>query len=143
MKTHRKALLSIAIVGMLAVLGFFIAAHTKTEEMREEAKHHKTVALLQSLSQSLKAYETEYGLTFDRYPFASNPQILKTLTGDNPRKIHFAEFAPQNMDPTGSQITDSWGTPIHFILRSDALPAIRSLGRDRTLGTSDDLAANE
>jgi ABC-type transport system involved in multi-copper enzyme maturation permease subunit len=92
---------------------------------------------MKSLQIACESYFTEFG----SYPSGSNREIVRTLCGDNPRKIIFLELASRDTNSTG-QVVDPWGTPYQFSFEASD-PMISSAGPNQIFETnsekSDDL----
>jgi hypothetical protein len=81
-----------------------------------------------------------YGSRFGGNPTGSNPEITKTLNGDNPARAKYLPVEHTNISPEG-ELLDFWGTPYFFHQQSGTETVIRSAGPDRKLFTVDDITA--
>ena len=68
------------------------------------------------------------------YPEGSNVQIVKALTGNNPRKVIILAIKNENLNAKG-EIVDPWGTPLKIYF-ADREVLVRSAGPDRVFQDS-------
>lgn len=83
---------------------------------------------------------TNWRLTFPRlgHPFGENAEITAALIGENPFRLPLLPRDHPAINAAG-ELTDRWGTPLHFhALASDRME-IRSAGPDKKFGTADDV----
>lgn len=111
-----ELLIVMAIIGILMALLFPAVNGVILAAKRATAKNDAT-----QIATACVAYETEYGVS----PFGSNSysevkgNLLKSLMGDNPRKITFIEV--QNFKEKmkggydGTSYLDPWGGPYQII----------------------------
>jgi len=71
-------------------------------------------------------------------PVGTNAEIMKALTGDNPKGAKFGPPDGQQLNANG-ELIDRWGTPYFFHQLTNELMEIRSAGPDRILWNEDDL----
>ena len=80
-----------------------------------------------------------YGSRFGGNPVGTNPEITKSLNGDNPKQVKFiTEDSGLRINARG-ELVDYWGTPFFFHQLSGTEMEIRSAGPDRVMWTTDDL----
>lgn len=87
-----------------------------------------------NLVAALHQYQAEYGL----FPTGEAAQILKTLRGENSRKIVFFSVPPRSVNTRGEFI-DPWGTPCELNLLSTNRILVRSAGKNKAFGDRDDI----
>jgi hypothetical protein len=78
-------------------------------------------------------YKTEYG----KFPSGTNIEIMRALTGTNPRKFTFIELPARSKDADGCFL-DQWGTPYRVVFPNAETLEIRSAGADKVFDTADD-----
>lgn len=71
-------------------------------------------------------------------PVGTNAEIMKALTGDNPKGAKFGPPEGQQLN-AGGELIDRWGTPYFFHQLTSDRMEIRSAGPDRILWNEDDL----
>ena len=81
------------------------------------------------------AYYAEYGQMPDS---PENSRLIKSLTGDSPRKIQFLVLNPRDLNSKGEMI-DPLGTPFRITFDADSTVHVTSAGPDKVFGTADDL----
>ena len=80
------------------------------------------------LATALTAYQTEYGA----YPDATDGELIRVLSGRNPRQIVFLEVAPKQLDSAG-RLIDPWGSPYRILLPARGTKVkVWSIGPDKT-----------
>lgn len=79
-----------------------------------------------------------YGQTFHGNPVGTNPEITRTLGGENPRGINFLKEDGNRINSNG-ELVDIWGTPYFFHQLSGSETEIRSAGPDKIMWNLDDL----
>jgi hypothetical protein len=78
-------------------------------------------------------YKTEYGA----FPSGKCLEVIRALTGTNPRKIIFIEWVSRHSDANG-RFLDQWGSPFLISFPDAETVEIRSAGPDKSFSTSDD-----
>jgi hypothetical protein len=94
--------------------------------VRETAKRVKTQIDVESFATALDSYAVEYGYHPERAP----AELLRTLRGDNKRKIVFFECAARSVN-AGGEFTDPWGQPYHIDQSDPSSPRVYSSGPNR------------
>jgi hypothetical protein len=79
----------------------------------------------------------QYHQMLGEYPKGSNAEIVRELTGENPKKMIFVEWPPKQLSSSG-ELLDPWGTPFQMSIGADGAINIRSAGKDRMFWTADD-----
>jgi len=82
-----------------------------------------------------QAYKIEYG-TLPQV--SENNRLKEILCGDNPRKMEFLTFRPNDVSSNGEMI-DPWGTPFRITFDPDSKIHVISAGPDKIFGTPDDI----
>lgn len=90
------------------------------------------------LLENMRTTVRQYGLLFGGNPIGTNPEITKSLNGDNPKHVNFLGPDGNHVNEKG-ELVDPWGTPYFFHQLSAMEMEIRSAGPDKTMWTSDDL----
>jgi len=85
---------------------------------------------------SIEVYRQELGI----YPTGANSNILSVLSGNNSKKIAFINFRRTKEHP--NEMVDSWDTPFQIELLQQTNFIIRSAGKDKLFGDSDDIIFN-
>ncbi len=75
------------------------------------------------LKMAIKEYKSEYGA----YPAGDTRDVIKALTGENPRKIKFFSFQKRK---TSEDFLDPWGAPYKIYFSGDDI-LIRSAGPNK------------
>lgn len=81
---------------------------------------------VQNLTTTLNAYRTEYGF----FPKGGGAEIVRSLCGDNPRKIVFFASNPDRFTSSGA-LLDLWDMPYHFDRRNPDSIRVYSSGPNR------------
>ena len=89
---------------------------------------------ISNLNAAFNQYHAEYGVI----PQGTNSAVLKTLLGDNPRKIQFFNANPQRINSMG-EFMDPWKTPYEIQISDQTNYTIRSAGASRAFGDKDDI----
>lgn len=79
-----------------------------------------------------------YSLRFGGNPVGSNAEIVKEMTGGNPKGATYLPPELQRLNDQG-ELIDSWGTPYFFHQNSANFMEVRSAGPDKKLWTIDDV----
>jgi hypothetical protein len=97
-----------------------------------------TETLMQGIATAFVGYAHDYGAL---PPSPENYLLVKTFSGDNPRKEVY--FSPHSTQINANrEYIDAWGTPLRFSFTSKDDPMnvlIISAGPDKIFGTSDDI----
>ena len=101
---------------------------------RAGAEPSKTETDIAQLQRALANYFREY----NTLPAGNNVAVMKSLTGDNPRKFVFFAFSSARMG-TDRAFLDEWKTAFRITFAKPATAEVRSAGPDREVGTSDDV----
>jgi hypothetical protein len=99
-----------------------------------DSKKSRSQIELWNIDLALRAYKAHYG----DYPAGKSLDVIKTLSGKNPKRIEFLDWNGRfcATDANG-RLRDEWGTP-YLISSSRDSYAIRSAGPDRQFHTADD-----
>jgi hypothetical protein len=129
--TKRKTILICGgIFLVLLIIALLIPA---TNEGHRISKRQFSQSTMQNLITAADAYRHEYG----DWPQGDTARITRTLLGDNPRKIVFAQIDRRFINSRGEP-TDAWSTPLKLSFSGERMIAIAA-GKDQTFGTADDL----
>ncbi len=79
-----------------------------------------------------------YSQRFGGNPVGSNAEIVKEMTGGNPKGATYLPSELQRLNDRG-ELIDRWGTPYFFHQNSANFMEVRSAGPDKKLWTSDDV----
>lgn len=79
-----------------------------------------------------------YRDTFGSYPAGEVTNILRTLGGENPKKLKFINLGIQSTNASGEFI-DPWKTPYRIVFDGTNRVTISSAGIDRVFGDADDI----
>ena len=74
------------------------------------------------------------------YPTGLNHEVINSLLGDNSKKIALLSISHPRINSEG-ELTDRWGTPYHFHMKSRQEASIRSAGADLVFYTEDDITS--
>ena len=80
-------------------------------------------------------YKTEVG----SWPTGNQARIMKTLMGDNPRRIVFIDTSAKSLNQRG-EFVDPWGTPLAISFSND-VPHVASAGPNKQFGDTDDICS--
>ncbi len=91
---------------------------------------------ISNLIMALHSYESEYGVL----PTGNSSNVIRALSGENPKKIIFLVY-PQMVERP-NEMVDPWLTPyeINFLQKTNFV--VRSAGKNKTFGNSDDVIFN-
>jgi hypothetical protein len=98
---------------------------------RAKAKISRTEMI--NLDAAMNAFRATYG----SYPVGDNAAILGALQGSNTGKMIFLEY-PRFINSSGALI-DPWKTPYEIKISSTNSVFIRSAGRNKRFGDTDDV----
>ena len=91
-------------------------------------RHSSVQNTAHQLATALTAYHTEYGT----YPDATDGELIKVLSGQNPKQIIFLETAPKQLDSSG-RLIDAWGSPYRIAIPArGAKVKVWSIGPNKT-----------
>jgi hypothetical protein len=92
-------------------------------------------AVIENMRGSFRDYQSMFGGN----PVGTNPEITKSLNGDNPRHATFIHPEDGLRINDRGELIDPWGTPFFFHQLSAREMEIHSAGPDRVMWTADDL----
>lgn len=90
------------------------------------------------LHKALGGYFQEY----NTLPVGNSGAIMKSLVGDNPRRLIFFAVSAARTGPNGTFL-DAWKTGFRITISKSNTAEVRSAGPDRDFGTSDDIFASK
>lgn len=121
------------ILMITSVLGMFIyfqSDHTHDSGLKISNCKMEMAGLVGAIVQ----YHVEYG----SFPTGGLVQIERALLGENLRKIPF--LCTKTRSPNANrELVDAWGTPYQIRFLSNDQVVVRSAGKNRVFGDSDDL----
>jgi hypothetical protein len=88
--------------------------------------------------EEVKVMFRDYRTVLGENPVGTNAEIMKSITGGNPRQVNLGPPEGQSLNKAG-ELVDRWGTPYFFHQLSGKEMEIRSAGPDKELYTADDL----
>lgn len=128
------------LVSMSALLAGFTGGCGKApteaaEAQKDAAPPNPAVDLsrMQAIVDAAKGYQTEFG----SWPKGDYAEIIRSLGGDNPRRVTFLVSDRRFVNSNG-ELVDSWGTPFQLSFSGER-PEVVSAGKDKMFGTPDDL----
>ena len=89
---------------------------------------------LNNVSLMVRNYRTLMG----ENPIGTNAEIMRAITGANPKGAKLGPPEGQTLNSNG-ELIDRWGTPYFFHQLSSTRMEVWSAGPDRKIGTSDDI----
>jgi Type II secretion system (T2SS), protein G len=90
-------------------------------------KRQHAQELTRELAKGFEAYKGEYGA----YPEGDYEALTRALVGENPKKIVFVTYPPEDFNPQGVLI-DPWGMRYHIVLKTkNGRPRVWSSGPNR------------
>ena len=120
--------------------GNFVPVATKPGETAAPAtaaaNDEREKALIQI--DELKLMFRDYRTVMGQNPVGTNAEIMKAVSGGNPRGATLGPPEGQTLNPQG-ELVDRWGSPYFFHQLSGTQMEIRSAGPDKKLYTDDDL----
>ena len=120
----------IAIIGVCAVLAGAVYLVKVYSNWQVNARTRKFNADVDTLFAGLQQYKENVGT----YPVGSNSDIVKSLQGNNPKKLIILVSRKAELNEKG-EILDPWGTPLRIYF-SDAGVLVRSAGPNRRFDDS-------
>jgi hypothetical protein len=113
-----RGILLIVIVLIVCICGFALEG-----PMRAKFRQARARADSENFARALDQYAVEYGY----HPEGAPADLLRTLQGDNQRKIIFFECATRSVSSIGEFI-DPWGQPYHIDQSDPSSPRVYSSG---------------
>ena len=110
-----------AAVAVLTIAGFAVSAFT-SDASASQSRVARLPQEIKTLQEAVALHTKEYGTT----PSGSSTEIVRTLAGENPRKIHFLKIQADEVSPEGKWL-DPWGHPYQILLSGKTL-LMRSAG---------------
>jgi hypothetical protein len=128
---YKRLCWGIAVLGFLCASVWFLKPPVYYDPT---PKFIKTLNSMQCLRTAYESYGREYG----DYPPGSLTEAVKVLDRANSHKAQFFNPVLLLLNKQGQPI-DAWGMPLHIKLFPENVQVI-SAGKDRQLGTADDIA---
>ena len=134
---YRNLALKASILSVLG--GGFLLERQYVRALQEKGREARAHSEVEDFSRALNQYAVEYGY----HPEGGPADLLRTLRGENRRRIVFFECAPRSVNSNGEFI-DPWGRPYHIDQSNSASPRVYSSGPngvdERGGKESDDIA---
>jgi len=112
---------------VLAVLiGGFLLERPYVRALQEKVNEARARNDVSNLTMALDQYAVEYGY----HPEGAPADLLRTLRGENQRKIVFFECAAKSVNRSGEFI-DPWGQSYHIDQSDPSSPRVYSSGPNR------------
>src|SRR5688572_7419003 len=127
----------VAIIGLITILAGAVYLVKVYSSWRVNARTAKFNADVENLFAGLQQYKENVG----SYPVGSNSEIIKTLQGNNPKKLIILVSRKAELNDKG-EILDPWGTPLRIYF-SDAGVLVRSAGANRRFDDSTVLESDD
>jgi hypothetical protein len=127
----------VAIVGLITILAGVVYLVKVYSSWRVNARTAKFNSDVENLFSGLQQYKENVG----GYPVGSNSEIIKTLQGNNPKKLIILVSRKAELNDKG-EILDPWGTPLRIYF-SDAGVLVRSAGANRRFDDSTVLESDD
>jgi hypothetical protein len=127
----------VAIIGLITILGGAVYLVKVYSSWRVNARTAKFNSDVENLFAGLQQYKENVG----SYPIGSNSEIIKTLQGNNPKKLIILVSRKAELNDKG-EILDPWGTPLRIYF-SDAGVLVRSAGANRRFDDSTVLESDD
>jgi hypothetical protein len=127
----------VAVIGLLAILAGAVYLVKVYSTWRVNARTAKFNSDVENLFAGLQQYKENVG----SYPVGSNSDIIKTLQGNNPKKLIILVSRKAELNEKG-EILDPWGTPLRIYF-SDAGVLVRSAGPNRRFDDSTVLESDD
>ncbi len=131
----RRNKLAYFIWMIAALFGLYAIFATDSHGVLSGEKKAKTFNLMEQVQTAILNYQLEYDAP---PPGKTNAELIRALSGDNPRNIEFLNLKPDEIDPQGN-LLDAWGTPFLIKVIDPKHPLIQSAGPDKQWDSSDDL----
>ena len=137
----RKVWTVYGIVALVLLLALILAIFSGSVILRagpaalRAARRAQAANEINQIQTACLGYYTEYAQMPDS---PENSRLIKSLTGDSPRKIQFLSLNPRDLNSKGEMI-DPWGTPFRITFDADSTVHVTSAGPDKVFGTADDL----
>jgi hypothetical protein len=120
----------VAIIGFLAILAGAVYLVKVYSTWQVNARTKKFNDDVDTLFAGLQQYKENVG----SYPIGSNSDIVKTLQGNNPKKLIILVSRKAELNEKG-EVLDPWGTPLRIYF-SEAGILVRSAGANRRFDDS-------
>lgn len=104
---------------------------------RPPGQEDPAIAEAESLALNIR----HFGQRFGGNPVGTNAEIVKALTGGNPKRATYLPSDLIRLNENG-ELVDRWGTPYFFHANSATDMEVRSAGPDKRLYTEDDIVQN-
>lgn len=117
------------IAALLLVIFWSSLSHTKPKEPGIKAVGSE-------MSSFLRAIES-YQMVFDSPPVGTVSNVMRSLFGDNQRRMQFLSLNARSINPKG-EFVDSWGNPYQIGISSSNV-SIQSAGPNCLFGDKDDI----
>jgi hypothetical protein len=127
----------VAIIGLITILAGAVYLVKVYSSWRVNARTAKFNSDVENLFAGLQQYKENVG----SYPVGSNSEIIKTLQGNNPKKLIILVSRKAELNDKG-EILDPWGTPLRIYF-SDAGVLVRSAGANRRFDDSTVLESDD
>jgi len=128
------------VVLVILIWSLFVVAQN-VRAVREKASEARAHADVECFSKALDQYAMEYG----SHPEGAPAELLRTLRGDNKRKIIFFDCMARSLSASG-EFMDPWGQPYHIDQTDPSSPRVYSSGPNRLdergVKGSDDIVAS-
>jgi type II secretion system (T2SS) protein G len=95
------------------------------------------IAQCKSEIAALIAASNKYKEDYSSYPRGNGSEIIRSLLGNNPRKIAFFYVSPNRLKSDGVFL-DPWGTAYQIRIEFETNFIVRSAGINRQFGDKDD-----
>lgn len=108
---------------VLLVLGYLLVGPT--------GNNHGKAEHVRPLTRQIASAFIDYKNEYTAYPQGTYEVIMGAIQGENPRKIVFIEFLPEDLDPHGVPV-DPWGISYHIEFPpGNSRPRVWSSGPNR------------
>lgn len=111
----------LVVIGIVAFLSAFLVT-SLSGPSRESARRKATLALVKRVELAVAAYRTELGTFPPDFTYLLTARTRTIVSGDasDPRNVRvstvgpFLVLEPEHMSPSGKEILDEWGMPLHY-----------------------------